>query len=439
MDVLELLSELIEFNTVNDPEKGIRPSQECPKFIRDILNSYGVDADIMNVNGFYTVYGVIGDGEPILALMAHYDTVPFIEEEWSYHPLKLTIVNNRGYGRGTIDDKANVASIMIALKNATKLVRKGTLIYAFTGDEEIGGVNGAAAWAEMLERKNLMPKYLVNGDGVGMSIIIRRRNVFKVTISVKSHTKIVRGIKRVRKFTLQTPIRDTGHAAYFIPGVDQHPLIAASQFLRHNSRFYALELRGSFIKSNVLPKNVELVYVEPSSNGDEVMIDEGLTELLKAVVPISRMTFKTEKYSDFGITITPNIYKKYVDEHVMVFDVRAMVSNIKNLEESVKYTLNHTLPHGKFRIDGKGGYLYTDPSSELVQIALRVLRALGEDPKVLEAAAASDSRFFSPRGIQVIDIGPRGGNVHGPNEYVELSSLRKLPQFYTKVVEKILT
>jgi len=438
MNVIELLSRLVEFNTVNNPGKGIKPSEDCAKFIRDTLSSFGVDANIMEVNGFYTVHGVIGDGEPVIGLMAHYDTVPFIEEEWNYNPLKLTIVNGKGYGRGAVDDKANVASIMIALKEITKLIKRGTIVYAFTGDEEIGGANGAAVWAKMLERRNLMPKYLINGDGINMNIIIRRRNVFRVTIKVKTYTKVVRGIKKVKKFTLQTPISNTGHAAYFIPGVDHHPLIAASQFLRHDLRLYALDLKGSFIKSNVLPKYVELTYIEPSENGEEFVVDEGLRELLRAIIPISRMIFRTERYSDLGITITPNIYEKHGNSHVVVFDIRAMISDTKDLEESLKYVLNYTLPQAEFKVSYGGGYLYTDPSSKLVQTSLKVLEALGESPRTIEAAGASDSRFFSSKDIEIIDIGPKGGNVHGPNEYVELDSLKKMPLFYTKVIEKIL-
>jgi len=44
----------------------------------------------------------------------------------------------------------------------------------------------------------------------------------------------------------------------------------------------------------------------------------------------------------------------------------------------------------------------------------------------------------SIRFKEAIDFGPRGGNVHGPNEYADVTSLKLLPKLYTEVAMNLL-
>ncbi len=242
--------------------------------------------------------------------MAHFDVVPVNREEWETDPFKLTVKGDRAYGRGgSADDKGNVASIMLALKELSKEELDGKVLFAFTGDEEIGG-RMAMHLAERLAQEGKLPEYMVNADGIGMKPIIRRRKGFGVTVSVPPSEKTkVKGTVKRETFRIRTPVVETRHAAYFLPGVDIHPLIAASHFLRNREAF-AVSLEGKFLKGNVVPGEVTLTYVVPGE-GDEVEVDLGLTRLLKAVVPFVRAPIKAEKYSDYGgsrsrLTCTPS-------------------------------------------------------------------------------------------------------------------------------------
>jgi succinyl-diaminopimelate desuccinylase len=194
MDVVELLSELVRFDTTNDPAKGIKPPKDCPKFIMETLSSWGIEAELIEKGGYYAVCGEIGSGKPKLLFMAHFDVVPVNREEWETEPFELTIKGNRAYGRGSADDKGNVAAIMFALKELSKMEFEGKILFAFTGDEEIGG-KIAMHIAEKLKSENKLPEYMINADGIGMKPIIRRRKGFGVTISVPSEKVRVRGRK----------------------------------------------------------------------------------------------------------------------------------------------------------------------------------------------------------------------------------------------------
>ncbi len=433
-EVLDLLSQLVSINTVNDPIKGVKPSRDAVEFISEWLNKYGVNSEIIESNGYYSVFGVIGEN-PKVMFLAHYDTVPVVRDRWSYDPFKLTIIGERAYGRGALDDKSNVTAIMIALR---ELKEKGvSVVFALTGDEEIGGANGARVVVEKLVREGYSPKYLINGDGAGMQVIIRRRKAFKALIKVGSNEKTVKGHVKTTRFTAHYPIVQRAHAAYFTPGVDTHPLLMASSFVREH-RVYVKELRGTFIKSNVIPPEVELVYVEPDpSASEEVVVDIGLTELIKNLLPLSRVVVKTRAYSEYGVSITPNMYESENNMHRVVFDIRAM-SIREDVEEAFREAVEELLPNADLKVTtGVGGYLYTSRDSTIVKVFTEVLREHGYKPLLGEGAGASDSRYFVNTIKEIIDFGPRGGGMHGDNEYVLIKDLEALPKIYVKVAEKL--
>ncbi len=434
---MDLLSELVSINTVNDPLNNIRPSREDANFIANILEEWGLSPEIIDSNGYYSVFGSIGKGDPCLLLLAHYDTVPADPSKWSYDPFKLTIVGDKAFGRGALDDKSNVAALMLVLKELANKSINCTIYYGFTGDEEIGGANGAAVIAEKLRAENKLPRFLINADGYGMKIIHKRRKAFSIIIEVEEEKKKVKGVLKEKTFTANYPVKQHAHAAYFLPGVDTHPLLAASVFTREEN-VCVESIEGEFLKSNVVPASVSMKYIELGSGEKEYECDNGLTNLLKIVYPLTRLSIPTERPSEYGVTITPNIYVKQDRLHRIYFDLRAMLKDKSVIEDEVAKLLIEVFPKAKYIVrTGRGAYLYTPPISPIVKAFKNALKFMGEEPRLVEGAGASDSRYFTIHGVEAVDFGPRGGNIHGVNEFVEISSLKKLPYIYLKVVEEL--
>lgn len=434
--LIKLLDTLVSYNTVNDPAKGIRPSREISDFIVEWLKKRDIAAEIVESSGYYSVLGFVGKEPYCVGLLAHFDTVPALPERWSYDPFKLTVTGDRAYGRGALDDKSNVASILLALEKLRNSSLDCGVVFAFTGDEEIGGGNGAYVISQKLKASGTLPKYLINGDGVGLSPIIRRRKSFTVELEVQSNKTMVRGNTKVAKFTAYYPVSQHAHAAYFVGGSDSHPLISASVFTRETGAFVK-SIRGVFLKSNVIPPEVEVEYVVPDSHAAEVEVDVALTELVRSVVPLVKTPVRTRAFSEFGVSVTPNVYSLSEGRHRVIIDVRAM-SQTEDVEESFKEVIRNFLPSAgiKIRTD-PGGYQFTPPESAVVEALTSSLREAGVNPRLIEGAGASDSRYFVPLGVEVVDIGPSGGNMHGEDEYVELSSLNLMPQVYYKAVVKL--
>jgi len=82
-------------------------------------------------------------------------------------------------------------------------------------------------------------------------------------------------------------------------------------------------------------------------------------------------------------------------------------------------------------------YINTPKDAEIVKIAQECSKAVGLNPRLVELGGATDSRFFADLPIGIFDFGPLGGNVHGPNEYVELDSIPKAVLFYNVLASRL--
>ncbi|MEM1982843.1 MAG: M20/M25/M40 family metallo-hydrolase [Sulfolobales archaeon] len=435
-EVLTILRDLVSISTINDPIRGIKPSIDAVKYIKEFMDKYGIESHIIESNGYYSIVGSVGSGEPQLMFLAHYDVVPTEGQNWSYDPFKLTVVDGKAYGRGALDDKSNVAAFMIALKELSNLKPNRRVLFAFTGDEEISGENGAYLIVKKLLNEGSLPKYLINGDGSNHTVICRRRKVFEALIRVPKKLKVVKGARYNRIFTSHYPVSQHAHAAYFIAGVDIHPLLSASVFVREVNA-YVSRLNGDFVKSNVIPQSINLEYVVPQSSGDEYSVDLGLTDLVRSLITISKAPVNTKAFSEYGVSISPNFY--YIDDkHNLVLDIRAM-STKELVEESIKTVLKELHIDAELYVKSDvGGYMNTLRDNELVLAFEEVLNNLNLNYVVGEGAGASDSRYLVIYGVNAVDFGPVGGNMHGSDEYVDLTSLMVLPKIYLEVTKKII-
>ena len=143
MDMLtDLLIRLVEIPSTHSRPKEIA---RCADFVIDWLEIHGIECQKHVQNGVPTVTALPArDRSPIL-LMSHMDVVeaPAALFTPRQHEGKL-------YGRGTIDDKYAVALSMLLMRDHLERLRaagRGQQDLSFglviTGDEEVGGQNGA--------------------------------------------------------------------------------------------------------------------------------------------------------------------------------------------------------------------------------------------------------------------------------------------------------
>ena len=116
-------------------------------------------------------YHGTGKLKPIL-LLAHTDVVEAKREDWSLDPFVFTEKDGYYYGRGTADDKAQVAAWTA---NLIRYKREGykpdrDIIVALTADEEGGGPYNGVDWLIKNHRNLIDAEFALNEGGRGQMV-----------------------------------------------------------------------------------------------------------------------------------------------------------------------------------------------------------------------------------------------------------------------------
>lgn len=432
-DTAKELEKLVSYDTVNDPPKEIKATTECAAYISKRLEDFGFLTDIIESKGYATALGRKGQGTFRILFLAHYDVVP-PGEDWKTNPFKLEVDNDKAYGRGTCDNKGNIVSILKLAEAFQEKELPCTLLLAASGDEEIGGVNGALKLREFLQTNGLFPDYVVIADGINQVVIHRRRNVLPTTIKAKKKTASTKGRLETVRFETDIYGSDSRHSAYQRPGVDRHAMLTASKYLDLNAFAVVKDARGGFVKSNVIPAWVELDIVHPDSSGSEQEYDETLTGIFRGLLPLTGAAFPTS-YSDLGTVVSPNLLSCTDDLWTLYCDVRTMTDDNEAVQDAFTKAISSRVELFSLRVPKSAGCVNSDMNSKLIRAAEWALKKEKINYKLMEGYGASDSRYFAGQGADVFDFGPRGDNLHGPNEWVSLSSIEENGRFFYTLVE----
>ena len=117
----------------------------------------------------FTWEGTDADADPIV-LMAHMDVVPVepgTEGDWLVGAFEGKTVDGELWGRGTLDDKGPLIAVMEAVEHlaSTGFTPERTVILAIGHDEEIGGAEGAANVAALLNERGVRPWFVIDEGG----------------------------------------------------------------------------------------------------------------------------------------------------------------------------------------------------------------------------------------------------------------------------------
>lgn len=168
--VVYTLAEMIKCKTVSDVDKSNEDEEEFLKF-KALLPKL-----------FPKVYEVCTYEEPsdraILfkwkgedsshptVLMAHYDVVSVVEEQWEKPAFDAIIENGVLWGRGAIDTKATLNGVLSAANELIEngFVPKNDIYFAFGGDEEVNG-HGAKDIVELFKNRGILPGLVLDEGG----------------------------------------------------------------------------------------------------------------------------------------------------------------------------------------------------------------------------------------------------------------------------------
>ena len=139
-EIIDLTCKLINSKTENPPGDEILAVRIVEDFFQSLQIPYKIFEKTKNRAN---IIGSIGNGSPSLLVACHLDVVP-AGDDWKRNPFEAWLENGRIYGRGSSDNKGQMASMMAVARflkeNESKL--KGQFILAGVADEERGSTLG---------------------------------------------------------------------------------------------------------------------------------------------------------------------------------------------------------------------------------------------------------------------------------------------------------
>lgn len=432
---VELLSELIRFNTVNPPgHEG--PAQ---RRLAEILSAAGFECELLEAapdrpNLVARLAG--SEPGPVLCLLSHVDTVPANSDEWSFDPWSGDVVDGFVLGRGGQDMKDQVASEVAAAANLASggwRPARGELKVIVTADEECGAHLGAK-WLCENHPEKVRADVVVN-EGAGAMFELDGRRFYTVAV----------GEKGVFRFRLRARGR-AGHGS--VPSLGDNAMLRLAPLIARLNEQPALEATpaGVAFLEGVLGRELG---ADPSA----AALDEALTELrghqpeLAAFLaePMLRVTLvPTRIAASTRDNVIPSLAEAVIDCRVPPGFGEAEVLDrvgpvLGELPEQVEIefmerTVGNESPLGtEFETVIAEWLAEVEPGATLVPT---VMPGFSDSHWFRKAFGAAIVYGFHPQ--RELDLFTAQPLVHGPDERAAVADVVLAAEFYAYICRRIL-
>ncbi|MCH4890800.1 M20/M25/M40 family metallo-hydrolase [Acidaminobacter sp. JC074] len=169
--IVKNFSRLIQHKTVSHLDSEKMDMKEFEAFQKSLETLYPkvhetCDRNFIGPTGILYKWKGKSSDKPIV-LMSHYDVVPADEESWDRPPFSGEIKDGVIWGRGTIDTKITLLSIMESAEYLInqEFVPANDIYFSFAGDEEVSGPS-AQAIVSHLKSKHVKPAMVLDEGGV---------------------------------------------------------------------------------------------------------------------------------------------------------------------------------------------------------------------------------------------------------------------------------
>jgi len=375
-EMIEFTRKLIRINSINGNET------EVAKAIAKKLGEYGIEGEFLGedckrLNLITRIRGQ--NSKRNLMLCGHMDTVDIGDSlKWEYGPLSGEYVDGKIYGRGSLDMKSGLTSIVYTAItiNELNIKTKGDLILTFTYDEESGRHSGI--------------KYIIN-NGIKADACIVAEPMRGKSVCIGS-----RGVYRFEVVTRG----QTAHTG----SMSKMGVNAVTKMAKVLLSLEKLKLKTKCIRKFPKPK----------------------------ITP-------TIVHGGIGINIVPDVCKALVDcrlcygqtDKTILRDIQHEINRLKEKDSELKVDI-HRLVYTPPAIINKNERI-VDASCKAVKTVL------GFKPKLRISGYTSDANHLITNGIPTMIFGCEGNNVHSENEYVKAESILNISKIFTLAVVNFLS
>lgn len=392
-ELVQLLQKLVAIPSENKAPHG--SEGEVQRFIADRLRACGHAPVVYQPD---SVPGIVGHpgywpgrdytGRPnvnarilgtgggrSLILSGHADTVPAGSAPWSVDPFSGKVDSGRLYGRGSNDMKSGIAMNLFVVEALHRMgvQLQGDLIFESVVDEEFGGANGTLAGRLM----GYTADAAVVTESTSLRICPAQRGGRIVHITLHAPNQGILGASRA------SAIEQLRLLLYAVTGFQEQRQrrVQAHSLYRH--------------LPNPVPASVTRVVSAPWGTGEPANIpSECRVEMFWEAMPGETLQDIDGEFQAW--------FSSLLATHPDAFAVTPTV------EFPIRWLPGSAL----------------DSGHELVGLLAETAHdQRGEAPLVQGIEGPCDLYLFHEMGIPAVLWGPRGGNTHNPDEYVEIDSL----------------
>jgi len=364
-------------------EESVSPADgRCQQIMADFLEALGFEVEAMPfgpVSNFWATRPGSSDG-PLLVFAGHTDVVPTGPlNEWDHPPYAAEVTGGMLHGRGAADMKGSLAAMLTATR---RFIEKhpdyrGSIGYLITSDEEDVAEDGTVKVMDTLDARGIRIDYCVIGEPSSSAEL---GDVVRVGRRGSLNGSLtVRGIQ--------------GHVAY--PDDARNPIhefgpalaeLAATTWDEGNEFFP--------------PTSFQISNIQAGTGANNVIPGELRVEF--------NFRFSTESSQATLQQRTEEILARHATD---------------------------------YRVDWKlSGPPFLTEGGNLIPAVQAVISELcGLDTELSTSGGTSDGRFIAPRGVEVVELGPRNATIHKINECVSLEDLDKLSMVYEALLEHLLS
>lgn len=434
MQYAERLSKMIQIETVSVKDsKDISKFLKLQEFMREEFSALFsfVECEVIDGSLLLKWKGTDGSLEPVL-LMNHQDVVE-ASGEWKYPPFSGTIAEGRVWGRGTLDTKGGLCTMLTA---ADELAREGftprrDTYFVSTCTEETGGEGGNAI-SNLLKERGIQ-FYMVLDEG-GMIVYDPIGGADGTFAMIGVGEKGYMDIKFVAK-------SNGGHAS--APGKDT-PIARLAKFICEAEKAQIFDVEMSDTVKEMLSRFAPTMKgVMRTACGNVKAFKPLLQKVMPAISPSAAallrttLAFTQSKGSD-GSNVIPQ--EAWVVGNMRYSHHQGRDASVKAVTELAKKYDIETIV-----LDDGGESKITDFNGEQFKFIEKAVNTVFPQFKPVPYImnGASDSRYFSRvcdnclRFVPINIDNQQLNSVHGIDENVFIDSLPDAVDFYKYVIKEV--
>jgi putative selenium metabolism hydrolase len=179
-DTVRFLADLVRTRSFSSKER------EVIAVIKLEMARLGFDE--VRIDGLGNLIGRIGSGRRVIAFDGHVDTVyPGDLSQWDFDPFEPFVKDRKIWGRGTVDQKGGVATMIHAGKLVKDLGLNDQFTIYFTAtvmEEDCDGL----CWQYLLNEEKLKPELVVITEPTNLNIYRGHRGRMEIRVEVKGRS-----------------------------------------------------------------------------------------------------------------------------------------------------------------------------------------------------------------------------------------------------------